>query len=130
MKKTGITLVILCAILITSCYKNKWETLHPNGQGTCDTAGVISYSVTIKPIIATNCASTISCHNSTLGLGSFAYAYDTYSIISADGLNGTLMQGIAAGSGNTTHQPQSKNYLAPCDTLKVRKWILSGCLNN
>jgi hypothetical protein len=141
MKKI-IAVAIVMAVIITSCekdkglwYSKKWETEHPNGQSSgppkvCDTSSVISFSTTIQPIINQNCGtSNGSCHKSHGGAG--ASDYNQFTNIQNDALAGTFMQRIDLPSTDALHMPQNNlTTLDPCDTMKIRKWIHAGALNN
>lgn len=127
MKRSiGVALLIL-SLITTSCwYNRKWEDLHPAGQGAsgtgCDTAGVMSYSLNIKPIITANCT---GCHD-----GVSAIDYNAYTNVRNAGLSGTLMYRLNLPPSNSLHMPQGQGYLPACDTLKLVKWIKNGCPNN
>jgi hypothetical protein len=127
MKKSIYAAALLVSLLVTSCWYNRqWEDLHPSGQsattGGCDTTGVISYSVNIKPMISANCG---SCHDGVSGTD-----YNSYTNLRSSALAGTLMYRINLPPSNGLHMPQGQGYLPACDTLKLVKWIKNGCPNN
>ncbi|MGZ3862736.1 MAG: hypothetical protein ACXVPN_15660 [Bacteroidia bacterium] len=136
MKKINFAVAGLLSVILTSCwYNHKWEELHPYGQLSgppkpCDTSGVISFSVTVQPIITQNCGTTNnSCHMRNGGPG--ASDYTKFINIQNDCLSGTFMQRIDLPSSNSLHMPlNNQTVLDPCDTLKIRQWINQGCQNN
>lgn len=127
-------IVLLSVVVLSSCwYNRKWENLHPaaqNSAASCDTSAVVSYSVTVQPIIASKCAIS-GCHVSHGGVG--ASDYNQFANVAADGsiANGSpLMVRIDLPTNNSLHMPQGGGFLDACDTLKIRKWIHEGCPQN
>jgi len=137
-QKIKLSIILVSIITLSSCwYNHKWETIHPYGQNdsaattACDSAGVISYSITIQPIIVSNCATGSACHVSH---GTAPTNYNNFASVQTDaqatGGNG-IMDRIALPSSNSLHMPQNnQTTLLSCDTIKIRKWIKQGCQNN
>lgn len=124
-----LVLAITLSLVVSSCwYNRKWEDLHPTGQSntstSCDTAGVMSYSVHIKPIMTGNCNMS-GCHD-----GISAIDFSQYNNVRNSGLAGTLMFRLSLPPSNPMHMPQGQGYLPACDTLQLKKWIQNGCPNN
>lgn len=132
-KRTSFLTIVLLIFIATSCwYNRKWENLHPNGQATssansCDTSGVISYSATVLPIIQQNCSTTPGCHVS----GGSAFDYTVFNNFKSDAQSAWgVRYRLNLPTSNGIHMPQGGGYLPACDTMKIRKWIYSGCPNN
>ncbi len=128
MKKKNILYLLLIfgtVLFINACYYDKADLLYPTNTGAvCDTAGVMSYSLRVKPILQAQC---YSCHTATGGSGNInmsSYANDK--II---GLNGKLYGSISHASGFIA-MPQGGNTMSSCDQAVIKKWITGGCLNN
>lgn len=129
MKKYLYAAILIVSLTVTSCwYNRKWEDLHPAGQSStsssCDTAGVMSYSAHVAPIMSGNCNNG-GCHD-----GVSAPDYSVYTNVRNAGLAGTLMYRLNLPPSNSLHMPQGQGYLPACDTLKLVKWIQNGCPNN
>ncbi|MGZ3866985.1 MAG: hypothetical protein ACXVC6_09885 [Bacteroidia bacterium] len=132
MKKVVSAVVIVLSVILTSCwYNHKWEEMHPNGQlagppAPCDTAGTISYSVTVQPIIQAKCA-TAGCH--------VLHAQTNFNVFSnvvtdAQRTDGSdIMTRMNLPTSDPLYMPQSST-MTSCDVAKIRVWINQGCQNN
>ncbi|MEI7626892.1 MAG: hypothetical protein WCJ80_01565 [Bacteroidota bacterium] len=128
MKKNILYLILILGtvIFINACYYDKAELLYPTVPGgvTCDTTGVISYSLKVVPILQSQC---YGCHSVTGGSGGINMA--NYTNDKAIGLNGKLYGSISHATGYFA-MPQGGNMMSSCDLAVIKKWITSGCLNN
>lgn len=145
--KTKQTLSILMAftgLILTSCYWNNWENLHPASQLSntpCkanDTSVVISYSIDVAPIVASKCASSTACH--AAGVSGTAKDYSFYgstgshgsglaSVCGGDTTGSTAWHDITGTSGNPMPKSGSPA-LTPCEKQTLMRWIHNGALNN
>lgn len=137
MKKIHLSfLSIGAAFLMSSCYYDNFKELRPQGAipAACDSMGVISYSLQIKPILDAACNQ--NCHNPTAGNGSRDLT--DYAQVSDAALN----NGITPGDGGPLYgtmswdpnygnnMPKNGSKVSDCDLAKIRKWATSGALNN
>jgi mono/diheme cytochrome c family protein len=118
--------LILMLVLMAGCYYESEEQLY-SGSGTpCDTASV-TYSGTIKPILATNC---LACHNSgdynALGGGNNLEEFSTLRSLAEQG---TLMKAVTHQAGYSP-MPKGGEKLDTCTIQKISKWIENGAQNN
>ncbi|HXB41028.1 MAG TPA: hypothetical protein VNZ49_10835 [Bacteroidia bacterium] len=134
MKRIISISFVLLSLIVTSCwYNHKWEDMHPQGQtavnsGGCDSAGVISYSNQIKPMLNTSCNLNTGsgCHDVTA-----SFDYNIATNVQSDALSGTLMARLRMGLSKPTHMPKGSGFLPTCDTTKFRKWVIQGApINN
>ena len=129
MKKIHVSLAsFLFVTLFSSCYYDHFKELHPestlpNSSSTCDTLGVMSYSLQIVPILNLSC--TQSCHNGT-GTG---HDMTSYASVNGDALSGTLY-GSVSQNGTAQAMPQNGAKLSNCDIIKIKKWVNAGAPNN
>ena len=128
MKKNILYLILIfgTVLFINACYYDKAELLYPTVPGgvTCDTTGVISYSLKVVPILQSQC---YGCYSVTGGSGGINMA--NYTNDKAIGLNGKLYGSISHATGYFA-MPQGGNMMSSCDLAVIKKWITSGCLNN
>ncbi len=129
MKKIFLPIISISTIcFLNSCYYDNFKELHPdaalpNANGSnCDTIGAISYSLTILPILNSNC--TQNCHNGT-GSG---HDLTSWSSVNADASATTLGPSIDGTGSNP--MPQGGGSLSACDVAKIKKWISAGAPNN
>ena len=125
MKKLSITILFICLILFSNCYKDKFRELHPNiasNGNTCDTVSAISYSNQIVPIINSNC---INCHSA----GATPPDLSAYAGVQASAQ--TSLYSSVIWDGSVSQMPKnSSSKLSICDLTKLRKWIEAGSPNN
>lgn len=115
--------------LISSCYYDNQEELHPNvnSTGGCDTTGVLTYTKNIAPIMIESCgANNLGCHqvstssNFNIGLNSYAdiIAIDTTQLMSSINQDGKFSK-----------MPKGANKLAACQIAIIQKWVNTGKQN-
>ncbi|MFN8155378.1 MAG: hypothetical protein U0Y08_13890 [Bacteroidia bacterium] len=127
----GIFAVLASMLMFSSCYYDNAEELNPNfGQnGNCDTAGVISYSGRIAPLMTAYCGSTGSSASSCHGNGSSSgIPLVTWQQVS-DAASDNLMDAIRHENG-ASPMPKGGGKLDDCSILVIQKWIDEGKQNN
>ena len=137
MKKIFLPIISMSAIcFLNSCYYDNFKELRPEGitPKTCDSAGVISYSAQIVPILSANC--TQSCHFSGAAGGgpSDLTDYNTVAADAADilspGDGGSLYSAVAWDNNYATPMPKNGSKMSDCDIAKIKKWAAAGAPNN
>jgi hypothetical protein len=126
-RKVNLLGSICLLLLLHSCYYDKADTLYPTKAGTsgaCDSAGVVTYSQKIIPILQTACYSCHSISNPSGGIVMATYASDR-----AIALNGKLYGSISHASGYSP-MPKGMAKLTNCQLATIKKWIDAGALNN
>ena len=132
-KSTYLVLAILSGFMffMSSCYYDSVEELDPNfGQiGNCDTAGVISFSQRVNPIITTFCGSTggqaASCHGNSGASGIPLVSHLDISIAASSNLMNAIRH-----TGGASPMPKGGGKLDNCRIAIIQKWIDEGKLNN
>jgi hypothetical protein len=123
-KIIAIMIAAFFLLPVTSCYYDKEEILYP--QGVCDTNSAVTYSVSIAPVLNTNCNST-SCHGgSTPAAG---IKLDVYAGVKAVADNGKLVGAVSHAAGFSP-MPKNAAKISDCNIAKIKKWIAAGALNN
>ena len=90
---------------------------------TCDTAGVMTYSRSMVPVMVANCN---VCHSTAVASGNvITDNYDGLSIIAK---NGRLW--AAVNHNGALPMPQGSPKLSACDLTKIKKWVDAGSPNN
>ena len=125
----AVGLVVVTAMISTSCSNNSKEVLFANNpQPICDTVN-IKYSSSIKQIIDANCLSCHSASNSgALGGGTILDDYNN--------LFNNLDTTTGSGGGslfiniNSGRMPKNQAKLNSCEIAKIGKWISEGAKNN
>lgn len=116
----------------SACYNDNLAELtiggvNGGGGGTsCDTAGVMSYTTHVSPIMRNNCGSATSCHNASSSSG---INLSDYNGVRNVALNGTLLSSIT-WVGSASHMPKNGSKMADCNIKKIEKWVNAGSLNN
>ena len=125
-----LLIIIIIAFCMSGCYNDKYDKLYP-AKATCDTSGVIKYSVDIVPIISTNCYSPGNgCHDAA-GAATSGFDYTTYDGLKTNIADGSLLTDINwAPTKGHNKMPKNGNQLAQCDINKITRWINEGYLNN
>ncbi|REJ80160.1 MAG: hypothetical protein DWQ44_13080 [Bacteroidetes bacterium] len=119
---------LLGALSFISCENDSIEELYPlTGQAACDTAGVISFSSQIRPILNNSCGAGNNCHST--GNTSSGIALDNYAEILATVTDGSLLGSILHQSGYEP-MPDGGGMLDQCSIAKFQKWINNGSPNN
>ena len=137
-KKTLVSIAVI-GIILSSCYKHNWETIHPLSSSTAtpcmvDTGTVISYSANIVPIINSKCAIG-GCHAAGGSGSANDYTFygtnstGIYSQCRHDTSGSAAWQDITGASGNPMPKVGSTQ-LTPCEKASIRNWIHQGALNN
>jgi hypothetical protein len=129
MKKIYPVLLVLFIIgVMFSCYNDNLSELTPSSgvAGSCDTTGVMTYSLKVAPILQSNCGSANSCHGSNNTSG---YDLSSYTAVHVLVTNGKLINSIN-WTGSVTPMPQNGSKMNSCNIIKIQKWIDSGALNN
>lgn len=123
MIKLSTRLLLFWGILLSSCaYEKADEIATP--RVICTTPSVVSYSISISPILDRNCR---SCHNAALLTG--GVNLEDFSVIKQHVNSGVLM-------GNVKHlpgympMPQNAAKLSDCDIDLLQKWVDAGAPNN
>lgn len=111
----------MCSVL-TSCYYDVQEELHPGGR-VCDTTNT-TYSIKVRTILSNNC---YSCHSQNTASGGIVL--DNYSAVKAVADNGRLAGSIDHLPGFAP-MPQGQPKLSECDRFTIKKWIENGSANN
>lgn len=125
MKIISGILVILTAILLSTCYYDSEEYLYPRVNNTCDTTQV-TFAHGVKPILQNSC---FSCHsNATSAFGNNIRLED-YADVKSLADNGSLL-GSISHSGGYAAMPQGSAKLEDCKITIVRKWIEAGASND
>lgn len=126
MKKQilSISTLVLCILLIQSCYYDKADLVYPSSGAACDTT-TVTYSATIAPLMNASCN---SCHGGTAAAGA-GIVLDTYTGVKTYAANGKLLNSIIQ-NGAASAMPKGSSKLPDCSINKVRAWINKGMLNN
>jgi hypothetical protein len=109
-------------LAVSSCEYHNEETLYPM---VCDTT-MITYSLSVAPIIAQNCLNP-ECHGSdALQSGIPLEGYDN---VKATVDNERLLGSIRWESG-FSFMPKNSDKLSDCDIHKIELWVADGAPNN
>jgi hypothetical protein len=121
-------LSILILAILAGCYYDTEEELYPDQNSNCDTTNV-TYSLTIYPLINSNCT---SCHSGQAPEGNILLTdyttISTQAAISA-GQFGSLYGAISHDPGNSP-MPKNSAQLTDCEIKQVKIWIDAGSPNN
>jgi hypothetical protein len=123
MKKLlNLSLIALVStFLLNSCYDDKEETLYRFLQtNNCDTTNV-TYSLTVAPIIQSNCA---GCHTGASASGNLSlqnYAEITTAVNS---------RGLYERISNAANPMPPGGLMDACKIKQIKKWIDLGSPNN
>jgi len=129
-KNLTLLLFSLALLLFNSCYYDKFKELHPENALSsttgCDTAGVISYSAQIVPVLNRSC--NTQCHGGSGGGG--GRELTNYSQVLEEAASGRLVSSII-WDGNAQQMPQgATNKIPDCDIAKIKKWVAASAPNN
>jgi mono/diheme cytochrome c family protein len=91
----------------------------------CDTAGVVSYTAQVKPILNTWCN---SCHAGAAQLGG-GISLSTHAGVKVTADNGSLVGSIQHAVG-FSQMPKGAGKLSNCQIATIKKWVDNGALNN
>lgn len=125
MKRLFLALsLIAMAFLSRSCYYDSEEMLYPELGGGCDTTAV-TFTSTIKPILANNC---YSCHsNATAASYGGNIRLEDYSDVAS---SSAAVSGSINHSGGYSPMPKNGGMLNKCLLLQYEKWIILGMPDN
>jgi len=130
MKK--LLLISLSAMLLASCYNDKYDKLYPapTTTVTCDTAAV-KYSKDIAPIINNSCAIAGGCHNAAGDATTGNLDFTIFATLHGQA-TGDLMLNDINGTPSRGHNAMPLNLpkLSACDIAKLTIWVNAGALNN
>jgi hypothetical protein len=108
---------------VSSCKYDNVEELYP--MPPCDTT-MVTYSLTVAPIISTNCLEP-ECHGGTAQVSGIPLeGYDNLKL-SVD--SGRLIGSIRHESGYS-FMPKNTTSLRECDILSIEQWVHEGAPNN
>jgi hypothetical protein len=126
MKLVFSMLFIGCITYLSSCYYDKEDLLYGNNiGGPCtDTAGIVSYSQKVVPMLQQQC---YSCHTGSFPSGGIVMG--TYTADKAIGLNGKLYGSVSYSSGFSP-MPKGMSKMNNCQVAIIKKWIDAGMPNN
>lgn len=123
MIKLSTCLLLFWGVLLSGCaYEKADEIATP--RVVCTTPSVVSYSISISPILDRNCR---SCHNVALLTG--GVNLEDFAVLKQHINSGVLM-------GNVKHlpgympMPQNAAKLSDCDIDLLQKWVDAGAPNN
>ena len=121
---------VIALLILNSCYYDNFKELHPesalSSTSGCDTAGVISYSAQIVPVLNRSCNN--QCHGGSGGGG--GRELTNYSLVLEEAASGRLVSSII-WDGNAQQMPQGTTSKIPdCDIAKIKKWVAASAPNN
>jgi hypothetical protein len=119
MKKIFIAIVLTIPIL-SGCYYDNMDEIHPSLDVVCDTTGTITYTNDIAPILSSKCGSQdIACHKA----GNVPdIILDTPGDVHNYVLDGSLMGSILHKAGFKP-MPKGGGSLDDCSIQKIQAWI-------
>jgi mono/diheme cytochrome c family protein len=91
----------------------------------CDTAGVVSYSAKVVPILTRSCN---TCHGGAAQAGN-GITLSTYAGVKKMADEGRLIGSITHDS-RFSAMPKNANKLSDCNIAIIRKWVNAGAPNN
>ena len=127
MKRDFRFLLALIALFsLSACYYDHEDILYgaTSNQPCTDTAGTVSYTQKVVPILQASC---YGCHSGSFPSGN--QLMGTYAADKAMGQNGKLY-GTIAHSAGFSPMPKGGAKLSTCQIAVVKKWIDQGMLNN
>ncbi len=126
MKKELIFILIITAIISSSCYYDKEELLYPVLANSCDTTDV-GYAKSITPILSNLC---LQCHgNSNAAVNGANIKLEDYSDVKTYVDNGKLYGSISHGAGYSA-MPKGAAKFDDCKIKLFNLWIENGAENN
>ncbi len=124
-------------LILSSCYKHNWETLHPNGHVSatpCVLADTVSYIHDVEPILNASCGTTGSQASSCHGVGGSGGDYSDWINFSGNTCPDStcnVYYDITWDPVNAPHNmPLGGLKLSQCDINKIIRWMNQGSLNN
>ena len=120
--KIVIALFLLMGAVSTGCYYDVEDELYPSTTG-CDTT-TVTYALSIKPIIETNC---LVCHSQASNQGNVVL--EGHANLKSWVTNGRLLGAIRHESGFSP-MPKGGAKLSDCNISKIEKWVADGTPDN
>ena len=121
MKKNLLYLSIIIVCMISSCYYDNEEELYR--AVPVDTTVVITYSGTIKTLIANTCATSTSCHSP----GGPSLDFTQYATV--NGNKDKIKTRINLSTSDPSYMPKG-GALSGTDKSNFNRWLDAGALNN
>lgn len=110
---------------ISSCYYDKEELLYGRANMLCtDTAGTVSYSQKIVPVLQQYC---YSCHSGNFPSGNIMMG--TYTADKVIAQNGKLIGTVKHAAGFSP-MPKGMSKLSDCQVTLIQRWIDGNMPNN
>ena len=119
---------IICICFLSACYSDNLQELTPSfglKDNACDTAGVMTYTYHIAPIMEASCGTKTACH----GTSNKYIDLSTYTGVKKIVTNGKLISCIT-WTGTASRMPKYGSKLDDCTIRKIQKWVDAGALNN
>ncbi|WP_375437885.1 hypothetical protein [uncultured Hymenobacter sp.] len=104
------------------CSYDNVEELAP--KIPCQTPAIVSYSLSISPLLDRNCR---SCHNPTLLTG--GVNLEDFAELKRRADTGQLL-GVVNHMPGFAQMPKDGAKLSDCDLALLQKWVTAGALNN
>ncbi|MDP1621620.1 MAG: hypothetical protein Q8M08_04685 [Bacteroidales bacterium] len=117
-----IAILFLLNLILSGCYYDKESELYPQ-KPVCDTAGTMTYSQSIIPVVTANCN---VCHSTAVASG--GVITDNYNDLSVVANDGRLW--AAVNWTGPVRMPQGLDKLSDCNLTKIKKWVDAGVPNN
>lgn len=124
IKRLLFVTAIATVCFYTSCKKEKGDLDTPDAF--CDTLNV-KYNDTIKKIITTTCATTVSCH---IDMGSGPGNFSSYSDLKAAVDDGSFSHWVFNSPASPMPPTYVSKQLSDCEKQQLRRWINMGAPNN
>ncbi len=132
LSRSSITFVFL--LLLSSCFYDKYNRVEPVIiHPSCSDSIYNSYTISIQPVIKSNC---YSCHSTAVtqsgGLDLEDYnSFKTYLNIDfrGDGVYGSMFYHCIIKAPLSKPMPPTGK-LTDCEIKRIKKWIESGAPNN
>lgn len=122
MRRILLPLALIIFLFSDGCYYDKLDELYPN-PAVCDSAGTISYTQKVAPILHSYCTSCHSASNVNGGV-----LLDNYNDVHTAAQSGLLLGAMKHLQGYSPMPPNSK--LDTCKIRTVEKWVQAGAPNN
>lgn len=112
----------LLTTAVVGCSYENVEELAP--KVPCETPAVVSYSLSISPLLDRNCR---TCHNPALLTA--GVNLEDFAELKRRAGTGQLM-GVVSHASGFAQMPKDRPKLSDCDIALLKKWVDSGALNN
>ena len=113
---------LLFITAVVGCSYDNVEDLAP--KVPCETPAVVSYSLSISPLLDRNCR---TCHNPTLVTG--GVNLEDFAELKRRAGTGQLL-GVVSHAPGFAQMPKDGAKLSNCDIALLKKWVDGGALNN